>query len=196
MNSANITVPPNNAFERTGQAFAQARFRRVGIYRCPRALRRCMRPLNAGVRRRSVPLRIAGVLAFVLGIGIVALAASDLNAFDSVVALASTNGDNLFQPLSQDDVQARSRVLFGVTALCGFLTITAGLGFFLGRRWGLYVAAIATLVLPVFPLLTRLLPGERFHFQGPDIFEFFISSLIGLVASLAYMFQSRSARAA
>jgi drug/metabolite transporter (DMT)-like permease len=149
-----------------------------------------------GVRRRSVPLRIVGVLAAILGVGIVAFAVINHSDFNSVVAIASVNGGKLFLPLSQDDVLTRSRILFGVTSLCGLLTTVAGVGLFLGRRWGLYTAVIAALIPLIFPLVSRLLLEDRFHFQGPDILDAAIAALIGLVASLAFMFQSQNARAA
>jgi hypothetical protein len=56
------------------------------------------------------------------------------------------------------------------------------------KRWSLYVAGLAAVLLVTFPWLTRLL-GPDFWFEAPDPLGLLFGSLFGLVAALAFMFR-------
>jgi hypothetical protein len=136
-------------------------------------------------------LRAVGAISIILGICIVTLAAGEVAASNRLAAEFVGNGHAWNLPVSQDVFLARSRLAAGVVALSGLLTIIAGLGVAYGKGWGLYIETMAGLLILAFPPLSRLFFSNQYAYGGPDLVDCAVASLIGLSASLAFMFRAR-----
>lgn len=138
-----------------------------------------------------MPLRIVGAASIILGICIVVLGLSAIDASTKLATAFVANGHDWDLPVSHDVFLARSKILAGVAALAGFVIIIAGLGMAYRKWWGWYVAVMAALLILAFPPLSRLFFSNKYAFNGPDLVEFAVASMIGLSASLAFMFRAR-----
>jgi hypothetical protein len=134
-------------------------------------------------------LRIVGAASIILGICIVALGVSEIDASTKLATAFVANSQNL--PVSGDVFLARSKIWAGVAAVAGFVTIIAGLGMAYRKCWGWRVAVVAALLILAFPPFSRLFFTNQYAFDGPDLVEFAVASMIGLSASLAFMFRAR-----
>jgi hypothetical protein len=138
-----------------------------------------------------MPLRVVGAASIILGICIVALGLSAIDASTKLATAFVANGHDWNLPVSRDVFLARSKIWAAVASLAGFVTIIAGLGMAYRRWWGWYVAVVAALLILSFPPLSRLVLTSQCAFDGPDLLEFAVASMIGLSASLAFMFRAR-----
>jgi hypothetical protein len=136
-------------------------------------------------------LRVVGAISAILGICIVALAVGEVATSKRLAAEFAVNGHAWNLPVSRDVFLVRSRLAAGAVALSGLLTTIAGLGIMYGKGWGLYVETMAALLILAFPPVSRLFFIDPYAFDGPDLVDCAVASLIGLSASLAFIFRAR-----
>jgi hypothetical protein len=136
-------------------------------------------------------LRIVGAGSIILGICIIALGVSEIDASTNLAAIFVADGHEWNLPLSHDVFLARSKLCSGVVALSGLLTTIAGFGMVYRKGWGLHVEVVAALLILVFPPMSRIFFPNQYAFDGPNLVEFALASLIGFGASLAFMFRAR-----
>jgi hypothetical protein len=136
-------------------------------------------------------LRIVGAATVMLGICIVALAVSEIDASTKLATAFVANGHDWNLPVSRDVFLARAKIWASVAALAGFVTIITGLGMAYRKSWGWYGAVVAVLLILAFPPFSRLFFSNQYAFDGPDLVEFAVASMIGLSASLAFMFRAQ-----
>ena len=135
-----------------------------------------------------MPLRIVGALMIALA-GVVMTSALYLRqSADELAVAMSTAPAKWDMPVSKETFLERSRLHETFTCSCAVLAGVAGLGMLFRKRWSLYVAGLAAVLLVTFPWLTRLL-GPDFWFDAPDPLGLLFGSLFGLVAALAFMFR-------
>jgi hypothetical protein len=63
-----------------------------------------------------------------------------------------------------------------------------GLGMAFRKRRGFYIAAVAALVMLLFPSMSRLFPAKAYAFEDLSLVDFGVVAVVGLSASLAWMF--------
>jgi hypothetical protein len=104
---------------------------------------------------------------------------------------ATMSIDGLFSnsPVTKEAFIARSRLWAGVVVIAGLLTSASGVAVALRHRWGIYGSVAAALLVLGFPLVTRLFLPRQYQFSGPDLVDVAIASMIGLTASLGFMFR-------
>jgi hypothetical protein len=137
-----------------------------------------------------MPLRIVGAASIILGICIVALGSNQIGSGKELAAAMMSDRHVWNLPVSQEVFLARSKLWGAVVIIAGALTAVGGLGMVLRRRWGLYVTIAAALVMLVFPLVSGIFFGKAYAFDL-SLVELAIAAVIGLSASLAWMFRPR-----
>jgi hypothetical protein len=137
-----------------------------------------------------MPLRIVGAASIILGIGIVLLGMNQMGMAKEIAAALTSDGRAWNLPVSQEVFFARSSLWGDAVIFAGVLTVTGAVGMVFRSRWGLYVAAAAALVMLVFPLMSQLVLAKSYAFDW-SLVDLGIAAVIGLSASLAWMFRPR-----
>jgi hypothetical protein len=137
-----------------------------------------------------MPLRIVGAASIILGVCIVALGFSQMAIAKELAAEMMSDGPVWNLPVTQEVFLARSEIWRDVVIIAGALTAAGGLGMALRKHWGLYATVAAALVMLVFPLISRLFSSKDYAF-GLSLVELAIAAVIGLSASLAWMFRPK-----
>jgi hypothetical protein len=135
-----------------------------------------------------MPLRIVGAVSIILGICIVALGLNQMGSSKELAAAMMSDGHVWNLPVSQEVFLARSKLWSDVVIVAGALTGVGGLGMAFRRDWGMLVAVAAALVVLLFPLMSRIFLAKTYVFEGLSLVELAIAAVIGLSASLAWMF--------
>lgn len=135
-------------------------------------------------------VRVVGAGSIVLGICIIALGINEIHSSEQLAAVFVSSG-NWNLPVTHDEFLSRSKLWAAVVILSGFLTGGAGLAIVSGKQWGMVVQIMAALLLLAFAPASRLLLSSRYSFYGPGLMELALASMIGLCASLAFMFRAR-----
>ena len=139
---------------------------------------------------RAMLLRVVGAAAIVLGICIIAFGVCEIHSSKQLAAVFGSSG-NWHLPVTHDEFLFRSKLWAAVVILSGLLTGGAGLAIAYGRQWGWVVELTAALLLLAFAPASRLLFSRKNSFEGPDLLELAIASVIGLCASLTFVFRAR-----
>jgi hypothetical protein len=135
-----------------------------------------------------MPLRIVGALMIALACVVMTSALYLHQSADELAVAMSTAPAKWDMPVSKETFLERSRLHETFTCSCAVLAGVAGLGMLFRKRWSLYVAGLAAVLLVAFPWLTRLL-GPDLWFEAPDPLGLLFGSLFGLVAALASVFR-------
>lgn len=138
-----------------------------------------------------MPLRIVGGASVVIGICIVALGLNQLGVSKEIASSLTSDGHAWRLPVSQDVFLARSQIWSGVVVFVGFLTAVGGLGMILRRSWGFCFATTAALVMLLFPPASRIFLAKSYAFENLSVVDFGVAAVVGLSASLAWMFRSK-----
>jgi hypothetical protein len=138
-----------------------------------------------------MPLRIVGAASIILGLCIIALGLSQLTLSKEIVASLASDGHAWSLPVSRDVFLARAKIWSGVVLLVGAVTASGGLGMALRKRWGFHVAVGAALTMLVFPLMSRVFLAKEYAFEDLSLIDFGIVAVLGLSASLAWMFRPK-----
>ncbi len=129
--------------------------------------------------------RIPGGIAIALGLGVLAFGLGQFE-LSQQVAVALRDAPRLKLPVSPDLFLSRAHLMHGVTMLAGSLTVISGVAAALKRRWALYVAISAAMLVIVFPPISRLCLPDAYAFAGPGLPEFLLAFTIGLSASIMF----------
>jgi hypothetical protein len=137
-----------------------------------------------------MPLRIVGAASIILGICIVALGFNQMGIAKELAGALMSDGHAWNLPVSQEVFLARSKLWGDVVIIAGALTAVGGLGMAFRRRWGLYVAVAAAVVMLLFPMASRIFVAKAYAFEL-SLVELAIAAVIGSSASLAWMFRPK-----
>ena len=138
-----------------------------------------------------MPLRVVGAASIVLGICIVALGINQMAVSKEIAAAMMSDGHAWNLPVSREAFLGRSRLWGDVVITVGALAAVGGLGMAFRRRWGFGVAVAAALVMLVFPLMSRIFLSKDYEFRDLSLVDFGIVAVVGLSASLAWMFRPK-----
>ncbi len=133
-------------------------------------------------------IRLVGLLSLALATGIAYFRISEIRLGHDIVSQQLAGGQ-WSAPISAETVLTRTHLQGGAGIVAALLTAAAGAGFLTRRRWGLWLALVATAVPPLFPPATRLLLPEELQLGGPDLEEWLVASLVGLMAAAGFMFR-------
>jgi hypothetical protein len=139
---------------------------------------------------RAYAITYRGAISIILGICIVALGLNQIGFAKDLAAALTSDVRAWSLPVSQEVFFARARLWGDAIIVAGALTVVAALGMVFRRRWGLFVAVAAALVMLVFPLMSRLVLAKAYAFDW-DLVDLGVLAVIGLSASLAWMFRPK-----
>lgn len=138
-----------------------------------------------------MPLRIVGWVSIILGVCIVALGLNLWGVSKAIASAVTSDGHAWSLPVSRDVFLTRSKIWSGVVISVGVLTVAGGLGMAFRKRWGFHVAVVAALVMLLFPSMSRLFPEKAYAFEDLSLVDFGVVAVVGLSASLAWMFRPK-----
>jgi hypothetical protein len=136
----------------------------------------------------KLPLRFVGAASIVFGVCIVALGLNPMGVSKEIAASLTGGGHAWSLPVSREVFLTRSKIWTGIVISVGVLTVVGGLGMAFRKRRGFYIAAVAALVMLLFPSMSRLFPAKAYAFEDLSLVDFGVVAVVGLSASLAWMF--------
>jgi len=129
--------------------------------------------------------RIPGGIAIALGLGVLAFGLGQFE-LSQQVAVALREAPRLKLPGGPDLFLSRAHLMHGITMLAGSLTVISGVAAALKKRWALYVAVSAAMLVILFPPISRLCLPDSYAFAGPGLPEFLLAFTISLSASIMF----------
>jgi hypothetical protein len=138
-----------------------------------------------------MPLRFVGAASIVLGVCIVALGLNQWGVSKAIVAAVTSEGHAWSLPVSREVFLTRAKIWSGTVISVGALTVVGGLGMAFRRRWGFHVAVVAALVMLLFPSMSRHFLAKAYAFEDLSLVDFGVAAVVGLSASLAWMFRPK-----
>ena len=140
----------------------------------------------------KMPLRFVGAASIILGVCIVALGLNQMGVSKAIAAAVTSEGHAWSLPVSREVFLARAKIWSGVVILVGVLTVFGGLGMAFRKRWGFHVTVVAALVMLLFPTVSRLFLAKAYAFEDLSLVDFGVVAVVGLSASLAWMFRPKT----
>ena len=138
-----------------------------------------------------MPLRIVGWASIILGVCILALGLNQMGVSKDIAASLAGDGHTWSLPVSREVFLTRSKIWSGVVISVGALTAFGGLAMAFRKRWGFHIAVVAALVMLLFPLMSRLFLAKAYEFKDLSLVDFGVVAVVGLSASLAWMFRPK-----